>query len=107
MVENVPNLPPPPPYRPISVRIATHHTHGTDQFQRISPNRFGKAIRRNSVPARQGYAFRATTGSNEPSGSVKCLCTVHILISNVNAYTSRNIVCLVQLFITADIEHLF
>ena len=43
------------PYRPISVRIATHHTHDTSQFHRISPNRFGKAIRRNSAPVRQGY----------------------------------------------------
>ena len=45
-------------YRPISVRIATHHTHGTNQFQRISPNRFGKAIRRNSAPVRQGYKVK-------------------------------------------------
>ena len=46
------------PYRPISVRIATHQSHGTNQFQRVSPNRFGKAIRRNSASVRQGYKGR-------------------------------------------------
>ena len=51
MFENVPN---PPVLSHISL-IATHHTHGTNQFQRISPNRFGKKIRRNSALGRQGY----------------------------------------------------
>ena len=50
MLENVPN----PPYRPVPLRIATHHTHGTNQIHRISPNRFGKAIRKKSASVRQG-----------------------------------------------------
>ena len=42
-------------YRPLPLRIAAHQTHGTNQSHRITPNRFGKAIRRNSAPVRQGF----------------------------------------------------
>ena len=42
------------PYRPAPLRISTHYAHGTYQIHQISPNRFGKAIRRNSAPVRQG-----------------------------------------------------
>ena len=44
MLENVPTPPtphPPPPYRHVPLRTATHHTHGTNQIHRIFLNDLG------------------------------------------------------------------
>ena len=86
------------PYRPISVRIATHHTHVTNHFQRTSPNRFGRAIRRNSVPVRQGYEH-----SEASQGIIYIYINVaSYVISYVASYNQYSLPSLVA----EDVQHI-
>ena len=72
------------PYRPGPLRIPTHYNaHGIDQIHRVSPNRFGKAIRGNSAAVRQGFpAFMMISNG-------KLLCLV-FYIKSISALLRAN-----------------